>query len=66
MDNIGVGNFTNVVKGKWKQNGKEYAIKVINKQKLNQVKKHDDIMMEKYALGKLKEIEEVVDIYSTF
>ena len=31
VDNVGVGNFTNVVKGKWKQNGKEYAIKVINK-----------------------------------
>ncbi len=63
---IGQGNFTKIVKGKWKQTGKEYAIKVVNKQQLDRVNKHADIFMEKHALALLQDIPSVVDIHATF
>jgi serine/threonine protein kinase len=43
LENIGTGNFTNVVKGRYKLTGKTYAIKVINKVEVNKVNKIEDV-----------------------
>ena len=55
-----------MVRGKWKQTGRYYAIKVIGKAEVDRVNKLDDVHMEKHALSHLRDTEGVVKLHATF
>ena len=63
---IGDGNFSEIFKATCKSTNKVYAIKQINKQRVKQLHKEADIVMEKYVLEKLNDCKYVTNIYETF
>lgn len=63
---IGTGNFTQIFRAVEKETGVSWAVKVANKKKLIQIRKEDDLKVEKHCLNKLKGVEEVVQIKETF
>jgi len=69
-DEIGVGNFTQIVKATLKSTGSVFALKVIQKSEVDRMKRrhpniHNEISMEKRALGKLRH-PGIVTLFSTF
>jgi hypothetical protein len=42
------------------------ALKIFNRDKVTRMRKHKDILMEKYALEKLADSKYVIDLYETF
>lgn len=51
---------------KEKSTGEVSALKVFEKAKVTRMRKHKDVLMEKYVLNKLKDVEEVINLYETF
>ena len=49
-----------------KNNNEVSALKIFNKEKVTRIRKHQDILMEKYALEKLKDSKYVIDLLETF
>ena len=63
---LGKGNFSEIVLVKETSSGEVSALKTYNKQRVMQIRKEKDIIMEKYCLEKLKESPFVVDLFETF
>ena len=66
LELLGVGNFSEIIHVKERRTGKEFALKKLEKAKVNQMRKQADVMMEKHALTRLKEVKGVVHLYETF
>ena len=49
-----------------KNSGEISALKIFDKDKVTRLRKHKDILMEKYALEKLKESNYVISLLETF
>lgn len=69
-EEMGVGNFTRIVLGTHKASGKVYALKLIQKSEVDRMKRrhpniHNEIQMEKRALGKLRH-PGVITLHATF
>ena len=67
---IGVGNFSRIVKAKHKTTGEVFAIKIIEKKQVEQLKRrhpnvHNEVFMERRVLQKLDH-PLVVNLYQTF
>ncbi len=54
VQHIGTGNFTTIFRGVSKVDGKTYAIKQAEKDKLQRMRKEADLFMEKHCLSRLK------------
>jgi tetratricopeptide (TPR) repeat protein len=70
MEELGEGNYTTIYKGTFRATGKVYAIKTIEKTKVDRMKRrhpniNNEIFMEKRVLGKL-EHPNIVQLYATF
>ena len=70
IDELGDGNFSKIYKAKAKVTGKVYAMKVIEKQTVERMKRrhgniNNEILMEKRILNKLDHVN-IVPLYSTF
>lgn len=70
VEELGEGNFSKVFKAKHKYTQRVYAIKTIEKQKVEQLKRrhkniHNEIMMEKNVLAKLSH-PNIVKLFGTF
>ena len=70
LEQLGEGNFSSIVKCKLKSTGKVYAVKMIEKQKVERMKRrhpniNNEIFMEKRVLHRLKHAN-IVPLYSTF
>ncbi|KAM3139596.1 hypothetical protein pb186bvf_008241 [Paramecium bursaria] len=63
---IGTGNFSEILKVKEIETNKVFALKRIDKRKLQQVNKEKDVYMEKHCLQKLKDMPCVIEINATF
>lgn len=61
-----MGNFSEIIHVEERRTNKQYALKKVNKQKVTQLRKQADIMMEKHALNRLKDLEGVVHLYECF
>ena len=66
MEHIGSGNFSVIFKTTSKKDGKQYAIKQVEKAKVQRMRKEADVFMEKHCLNKLKGCPYVVELYHTF
>ena len=69
-EEIGVGTFTRIMVAKHKATNKVYALKLIQKSEVDRMKRrhpniHNEIHMEKRALGKLRH-PGVITLYATF
>ena len=63
----GTGNFTEIWLVKSREDeSKQYALKIVEKQKVTRLRKQNDILMEKHCLNKLKDCEYVVQLHETF
>lgn len=63
----GVGNFTEIWLVKPRDDeDKRYALKIVEKRRVNQLRKQADILMEKHCLLKLADCEYVIDLQETF
>ncbi len=49
-----------------KNNDELSALKIFNKEKVTRIRKHKDILMEKYALDKLNGSKYVIKLFETF
>jgi len=70
IDELGDGNFSKIYKVKAKATGKIYAMKVIEKQTVERMKRrhgniNNEILMEKRVLNRLEHVN-IVPLYSTF
>lgn len=70
IDELGTGNFTQIYLAIFKPTKKEYAIKYIDKQQVEKMKKrhpniHNEILMEKRVLNKLNH-PNITQLFSTF
>jgi len=63
---IGLGNFSEIYLVRHKDNGEEFALKIIPKQKLKSLHKENDVIMEKHCLKKLEGNEYVIKLQDTF
>lgn len=66
LELLGTGNFSEIIHVRERRTGKEFALKKMEKQRVNQLRKQADVMMEKHALNRLKEVKGVVRLYETF
>ncbi|OMJ90191.1 hypothetical protein SteCoe_7484 [Stentor coeruleus] len=66
LELLGTGNFSEIIHVKERRTGKEFALKKLEKSRVNQLRKQADVMMEKHALTRLKDIPGVVHLYETF
>ena len=70
IEELGNGNFTQIYKAIFKPTKREYAIKIIDKQQVDKMKKrhpniHNEILMEKRVLNKLNH-PNIVQLFSTY
>lgn len=65
---IGTGNFSEIYLVEEKRTKKQYALKVVNKVKVQKLHKENDCLMEKYVLNKINaaQIPGVVTLHETF
>lgn len=63
---MGTGNFSIIFKSVSKKDGNTYAIKQVEKAKVQRMRKEADVLMEKHCLNKLKDCPYVVRLYKTF
>lgn len=66
LELLGTGNFSEIIHVRERRTGKEFALKKMEKQRVNQLHKQADVMMEKHALTRLKNVPGVVQLYETF
>lgn len=66
LELLGTGNFSEIIHVKERKTGKEFALKKLEKEKVNRLRKQADVMMEKHALTRLKHIPTIVHLYETF
>lgn len=66
LELLGTGNFSEIIHVRERRTGKEFALKKLEKARVNQLKKQADVMMEKHALTRLKNVKGVVHLYETF
>ena len=66
LELLGTGNFSEIIHVRERRTGKEFALKKMEKQRVNQLRKQADVMMEKHALNRLKDVKGVVRLYETF
>jgi 3-phosphoinositide dependent protein kinase-1 len=66
LELLGTGNFSEIIHVKERRTGKEFALKKMEKQRVNQLHKQADVMMEKHALTRLKGVPGVVQLFETF
>ena len=66
LEYVGFGNFSEILHVEETRTRKQFALKKINKQKANQLRKQADVLMEKHALGRLSDMEGVVHLYECF
>jgi len=70
VEELGDGNFSKIFKAEYKPTKKQFAIKTIEKQTVDRMKRrhkniHNEILMEKRALNKLSH-PNIVHLYATF
>ncbi|CAG9315561.1 unnamed protein product [Blepharisma stoltei] len=66
LEILGIGNFSEIIHVEERRTGKQYALKKVNKQKVTQLRKQADILMEKHVMNRLKDLEGVVHLYECF
>ena len=63
---IGTGNFSEIYHAIERRTDKHFAIKKVNKQRVERLHKTADVMMEKHALNRLKDLDSVIHLYECF
>jgi 3-phosphoinositide dependent protein kinase-1 len=62
----GTGNFSEIWEAKSKVDQNTYAVKIIQKQRVQSLHKEKDVLMEKHALKQLEGSDYVIKLYDTF
>lgn len=66
MRKCGTGNFSEIWEAKSKVDQNTYAVKIIQKQRVQSLHKEKDVLMEKHALKTLEGSDYVIKLYDTF
>ena len=71
VEELGTGNYSEIVLAKRKADGQRFALKMIYKAKIEDTAKrhpnvHNEVLMEKRALNKLKSHQNIVEAFATF
>lgn len=66
LEYMGFGNFSEILHVEEIRTRKQFALKKLNKQRVSQLRKQADVLMEKHALSRLSDLPGVVKLYECF